>query len=552
MQKTSALTQWAELPRVGWILLALVVITLVPRLIHVVTPGPICPDGVFFCRAAEEIRSGDHGLAFDVLGINLFPLMMVAVGSLGMSDPAAGSLISLIAGTLTVLPLFGLMDRIVGRGAAVLGCLLYAGHPMAIEWSGQVVRDPLFWLLFTTSLYAMWRATESLGLGWFALAGLSGIAAALTRTEGFLLVVPLAIWGGYRLVATPRMRMRAAIGTGIAATVGIVALIVANTLMLSPDSSWQWGRLAHVTMLQESVARLFAEEPETALDPAAAEAARIAAGGAPVHIAQKQPGDRTASEMFAYWLRPARRGIDPVYAVFLVLGMVYLNRKLFSLPFLPLLLMSLGVSLAVWIHLEHRWEASSRYFVTIVLVTLPIAGYGLCKIADDVLSYYIAWRLPWPSGYKNQTTLRLIWVACFCIYGGALILTRVDETQLHQQQIGLWLLETEGPGKQVAASEGQLVAFYGKAELHTYPAGWTRDELADWLGQFPDCDLLMLPNGWTPDQRDWFVTHVAPRIQYEGVPAEFLPQDCKVTVLRKTRAVAEPISQATRDTAPLR
>ena len=73
--------------------------------------------------------------------------------------------------SLTVLPLCGWVRRQFNDQTALLAGVLYAAHPVFIQWSPELIRDPTFWLLFMLTLYLLWRAvTEVHGPGFFCRA----------------------------------------------------------------------------------------------------------------------------------------------------------------------------------------------------------------------------------------------------------------------------------------------------------------------------------------------------------------------------------------------
>ena len=89
---------------------------------------------------------------------------------------------------------------------AVIACLIYALHGKLIGISPLIIRDSTFWLLLVLALYYLWRAVGELRFAFFAAAGLAITLAVHTRTEGWLLLIPLLGWGGrYWFVAKQRV-----------------------------------------------------------------------------------------------------------------------------------------------------------------------------------------------------------------------------------------------------------------------------------------------------------------------------------------------------------
>lgn len=142
----------------------------------------------------------------------LYPLIVVPLGFFPpLGAEGAGRLVSLIAGTLTIIPLESITRRLFGRRAALMAVLAYTASPDPLRWSLQVMTDAPFMALFTASLAslvisweALWpaefdqggtkRERDSIaGLQWLLLASLLGALATLTRYQGILLVPPIAL-----------------------------------------------------------------------------------------------------------------------------------------------------------------------------------------------------------------------------------------------------------------------------------------------------------------------------------------------------------------------
>ncbi len=81
---------------------------------------------------------------------------------------------------------------------AVIACLVYALHGKLIAISPLIIRDSTFWFLLVLTLYYVWRAVGELRIGFFLAAGVALTLAVHTRTEGWLLLIPLLGWGACR------------------------------------------------------------------------------------------------------------------------------------------------------------------------------------------------------------------------------------------------------------------------------------------------------------------------------------------------------------------
>lgn len=182
----------ADVGRRAVLLLGIMLLCVLVRAAAAWSYDTISADGAYFIRAARAIQAGDLKLAFAHRGFNLYPLILVELNSLGLSYELAAKIWGVAAATLTLLPLWGMFRRQFGEQIGACAAFLYAVHPGLIEWSVDPIRDSTFWFLFSSALYCSVRAMRSAAWPWFVSAGAAIAAATLTRTEGWLLLIPLA------------------------------------------------------------------------------------------------------------------------------------------------------------------------------------------------------------------------------------------------------------------------------------------------------------------------------------------------------------------------
>jgi mannosyltransferase PIG-V len=122
----------------------------------------------------------------NVVFFPLYPLLMRCGGALLGGHPLlAGTIISLAAFAGAIALLYRLAALELGEEKAWPAILLLATYPFALFYSA-VYTESLFLLLTVGAFYAMRRR-------YLVLAALSGVAAGLTRPNGFWLAFPL-LW----------------------------------------------------------------------------------------------------------------------------------------------------------------------------------------------------------------------------------------------------------------------------------------------------------------------------------------------------------------------
>ena len=146
--------------------------------------------------ASQSLERGDFERGFAEFGLNIYPLILIPLRHLGIDWQIAGKWFSVLVATLAVVPMWGWLRRMFDDRTALLACLVYALHGKLIAISPLIIRDSTFWLLVATTLYCLWRARAS--CGWRISGGGRVTLAVHTRTEGWLLVVPLVGWTAWQ------------------------------------------------------------------------------------------------------------------------------------------------------------------------------------------------------------------------------------------------------------------------------------------------------------------------------------------------------------------
>ena len=194
------------------VLLGLLALCLIPRAVMAWKLGGLCPDGVYYIRLAQSLDQDNAAEAIQQSRLNPLPMVLVLLHHAGLDWELAGNLWGVLMAGLVVLPLYGWLRRQFDDRAALAGCFLYAMHSEMIRWSPEVIRDPTFWFLFTLALYLLWRAATEVRLRLFLAATVAIAAASVTRFEGLLLLIPLAVWSAARRRTLQTARGRLSLG----------------------------------------------------------------------------------------------------------------------------------------------------------------------------------------------------------------------------------------------------------------------------------------------------------------------------------------------------
>jgi 4-amino-4-deoxy-L-arabinose transferase-like glycosyltransferase len=172
---------------VGWTFVAFVLRWLFLRCFEYV----ISPDGVAYVTLGRNIVAGDFREGLSAYYPPLYPLL-VGLSTLIFREPELGGrMVSVIAGSLLVVPVFLLIREWYGLRAARPGAALVALHPLLIYYSTTLLTESTYTLFFTCGVCAGWTALAGAKVRAHLLAGVLFGACYLLKPEaaGFLMLL---------------------------------------------------------------------------------------------------------------------------------------------------------------------------------------------------------------------------------------------------------------------------------------------------------------------------------------------------------------------------
>jgi hypothetical protein len=143
-------------------------------------------------------------------------------------DAASGKAMNVVAGAISSVLVFGIALRIADRTVAVVAGLAHAFFPSQVLYTGVLLSEPIFTMLFLASLLALvWRAWGADGVSpphlWLAafLLGCATVVRGITLLFPFAVLVPL-LW-----VVRPRTH---ALGQAAVLFAGVLLFVVPLTI----------------------------------------------------------------------------------------------------------------------------------------------------------------------------------------------------------------------------------------------------------------------------------------------------------------------------------
>jgi 4-amino-4-deoxy-L-arabinose transferase-like glycosyltransferase len=180
------------------ILIVLLLLSLGVRLYAALHTPVISKDGTVYIQSAMQLAAGDF-----VAGMRLYPPVyptLVAAGhAITGNAEAVAQGVSVVMGSLALLPFFALARSIFGTKIARVASLFFVFQPALVQHSGDALSEATYLFFFLAALNAGWKGwQEGRGKDYF-LFGLCSALAYLTRPEGITLVAGMVAWIGLGL-----------------------------------------------------------------------------------------------------------------------------------------------------------------------------------------------------------------------------------------------------------------------------------------------------------------------------------------------------------------
>ena len=154
----------------------------------------ISRDSVDYIALSRHFARGEYK---DLLAHDYHPLYQILTGLVGMvagDFETAGYIVSIVMGTLAVIPLYYLGRNIFGETAGLVSAVLFVFHPYMVRFSADVLSDPTYLCFFLSAVWFGYSGLEGRGTRWFILAGAFSGLAYLTRPEGIGTLGLVGLW----------------------------------------------------------------------------------------------------------------------------------------------------------------------------------------------------------------------------------------------------------------------------------------------------------------------------------------------------------------------
>ena len=413
---------------------ALLLLALVLRIAAAANTAVINHDGARFTMSARAIKAGDWDAALNVEARMppLYPLAIAGLSALTGSLGLAGVVISVLCGTLLVIPIYLLARAIWDARVAFLAGLVVAILPELALNAGDVWTEPLFFLCFFASAAAIWFAGERPAWWKFLLAGLFGGLAVNTRPEGLYALAAILGWGAITAWIHRGRALRIA-GPLLAAAVWIA--------LIFPYANWIHSQFGFWSPTANQFAVKLLGKPN--VERAYTEGYRVDSTTV-FESGRDQAKLGPVVGQIWYVFKIYLRSSGYVFLPLLVAGFFFLRR---SRGATFLILIAAGYALPTWIGLAVGLPFDDRFALPSLVALAPVIALGMIGLWEKIAAN-------WTPERRRRIGIA---ATAFLVIGCSVkcILPR-DQRRLTLVDAGRWIRERYGPGRRILTMDRRV------------------------------------------------------------------------------------------------
>ena len=429
-------------------------------------------EGAEYARIAQNLLH--HRQYYGILGgpesifPPLYPVLIAATSLVSRDTEIAGRAISLVVGSLLVLPVFFISLRLFGLRTAYLSASFVALQPLLIALSGSVYVESTYLTLLFSGLYFGMRVLAFDRLKYAFLCGLFLGSAYLARPEGLGYALLVGIFILLALARRTTSTVTALkYGAALAVTTVILVIPYAAYLTVHGGSFRLEGKSALNEIINQRMNRglsyqeagyglgpsLEPEGPYLTADQFALKAPSMSAQlGMVVRSYFRGIAGRTSYIVIA--VGAERAFGSPLICLLVLIGIFrpgWAERKWLEEG---LLLSSAGLTLVILLSLRFVW---GRYLFPFLPFLILWAAVSIDFISDRIVGWF-----PGTSPAKAATATRVVLTAALLLWAIPAVLRDPDlaeATKAYVKQAGLWLDQYK-PGDKYLMAIGSTLPYY--------------------------------------------------------------------------------------------
>lgn len=461
-------------------------LALVIRLQLFLNPYSINPDGVYYIQQAQAIYFHDFkkvtacGLTF----VSIYPIAIAFVQSVLNDWLLSAKIVSLVFGTITVIPVFFTAKLFFDKHIAILVGLVYAVIPSMVSRSIDVVRDPVYWFFFAMAIYwtikSCGKGRQAIGV---VIASIFFVLASLTRVEASVAWVASGIYiaAKHRRMLVPFLVPVLILSLVACVIYLILDINISSYVRVSELLSRINGPILTYNELRDTLQNQINESNNFVLRSFLGEARRgvwILAIGVLVN------------RFFEAYFYP--------YAGVVLVGLIGIGGKIKADVRVQYFVVLYVAGLCLLYHVTNtNWVMEYRYMAIVVIPCLLLLGYGLEEVVSVLVSFF---------KIKREHAVLFVGVVVFLVSAPKNFKHEVSADMLYREA-GEIVARNESGAKEVLSFSSLpaqlLVSFYAnrKNDSSFYKRNWylegygkdfkpTFAALADFVGYMQKRSIL--------------------------------------------------------------
>ena len=392
----------------------------------------INPDGAVYIHQARAVYYGLwHAInACAIQHLTIYPILIAAVYGISGDWVISARFISILFGTLTLIPLYLLSRRLFETSTSALITLIFAVSPVFVSSSVDIIRDPVYWFFAVCGLYFFARQIDEKNFFHLLLSSAFFFLATWMRIEAVLFIIISTFY----IVVIPQQERWKRFIVFLMPVAVILLIFIAGQIILRQSGELYWYRLQEVLFKLSSSINGY-HNLENNLTAFVNNPPR----GIPFEFFFNV---RTLLWFlgFGVLLQNALEAFFyPFFLIFLIGLPQIWKRARERRVVLYFTLLSFSASILLYFYVFTNWSIENRYLALMILPSFVFFGFGLEKII-----YFLKSRYHWK---KN------IAVSMLCLFILVFALPRdmspKEEDKAVFKQIGEMIANTEGGSNEI-------------------------------------------------------------------------------------------------------
>ncbi len=442
-------------------------------------PGIIVPDGITYINTAKMITAGRWQGIHDFGVFSLYPFLIVLFQRLFSDWEVAARFISILFGSLAVIPFYMIVRRFFDLKIAIVAAVFFVISPRLVEYSSNVLREPVFWFF---SLAGLCCALEGLyrRQWWFMVLSAFFVGlSAFTRMEGLAVAIIIMSWIPCHYWMQKNMTVKRLLVFLFIFIFSFPVLFFSPLLFLKNRiGQWEFGHIGSKIPIILKAGNKKAEQTfQQNIDESDAITKALSSNSYLVFLWQA---------IYKFF-----RSFHVLFIVLFIIGIIRRKAITYRPEEVLLVLWWLVFFLVSLVYISRTYYLSTRHGMLMGLPALAWVSVGFFEFLD-ILKKKVA-KYGSFKKWKDKLPITLLLLSCAIILPNTLSWSGSDKIEI--KKAGIYLRE-RGYSKHKFAVEPRLarLAFYADAHFSTIDGNIESSEMAEFL-RSKDADLLVVDKG---------------------------------------------------------